>query len=266
MTSLESTGHDTRHAPLAERDDWRLASMDELDESADLERAPAPQERLAALLARAWTDAGLEAHAAIGSYARFALQLMSLAAPPSMINGCAQAMQDEVAHAQACFSLARRYAGRDVGPGPLPIAGRGEDVDLTAVVLATVQRGCIGEAVSALSSREALEHCQDAATREVLIRRQEAKAQQAQLAWRFVAWALRGAARELPDHVRITFLTALTQKSEPPALEERDRLLLRYGVLSDGRHAALEQRILREVVLPCMEALLARGASPKPST
>src|SRR5690606_17097678 len=109
-------------------------------------------------------------------------------------------------------------------------------------------------------------HCQDAATREVLVRHQAAKAQQAQLAWRFVAWALRGAGRELPDHVRVAFLTALAPEPEPWPLGVRDRLLLRYGVLSDSQRTALEQRVLREVVLPCMESLLSRTEAPRPSS
>jgi hypothetical protein len=261
MATLDSRVLNPSHASLASRDDWRLSSVDDL--AADLEPSRNPPENLLPALARAWSDAAFAAHAAVAAYSRFALQLMSLGAPPHLLNGCALAMQDEIAHAQASFSLARRYAGHDVRPGPLPSSELARDADATAVVLAVVQWGCIAEAVSALSAREALEHCQDAATREVLVRHQAAKAQQAQLAWRFVAWALRGAGRELPDHVRVAFLTALSAQGECGPLGERDRLLLRYGVLGEAHRSALEQRILRDVVLPCMEALLSR--SPRPS-
>jgi hypothetical protein len=263
MAALDCRALDPGHAPLASRDDWRLSSVDDL--SAHLEPSQNPPENLLPLLERAWTNAALAAHAAVAAYARFSLQLMSLGAPPYLLHGCSQAMQDEVAHAQACFSLARRYAGRDVGPGPLPPAALAPDADLSSVVLDVVQRGCIREAVGALSAREALEHCQDAATREVLVRHHAAKAQQAQLAWRFVAWALRGAGRELPDHVRVAFLTALSPEPGRELLGERDRQLLRYGVLSDTQRGALEQRILRDVVLPSMEALLSRSDTPRPS-
>jgi hypothetical protein len=259
MTAFESKPTEPR-APLAARDDWRLASVDEL--ASQLAGQHELPETLAHSLARAWADTALEAHAAIGAYARFTLQLMSLGAPPRLINGAAQAMQDEVAHAQACFSLARHYAGREIGPGPLSSALHPRESDLTSTVLSVVQRGCIQEAVEALSAREALEHCQDAAPREVLVSRQELKAQQAQLAWRFVAWALRSTrqngGRELADHVRVTFVTALEPPSHAYALSERDRLLLRHGVLSGSQRVALRQRVLRDVVLPCMEALLSR--------
>lgn len=260
MTALESKPSEPR-APLAARDDWRLRSIDQLAGGEDV------AETLVHALALAWADTALEAHAAIGAYARFTLQLMSLGAPPRLINGAAQAMQAEVAHAQACFSLARRYAGRDVGPGPLPVAPHQRESDLTSSVLSAVQRGCIQEAVSALSAREALEHCQDGDAREVLVSRQELKAQQAQLAWRFVAWALRSTrrsgGRELADHVRVTFVTALEPRAKAYSLSERDRLLLRHGVLSRAQSVVLRQRALRDVVLPCMEALLSRVTEPK---
>jgi hypothetical protein len=261
MSAADSTPLKSGQSPLAARDDWRLSSVDDL--ARNLEPSRRPPETLLPALARSWTEAGLAAHAAVAAHARFALQLMSLGAPPQLLHGCTLAMQDEIAHAQACFSLARRYGGREVGPGPLPIGELAHDADPTSVVLGVVQRGCIGEAVSALSAREALEHCQDAATREVLVRHQAGKAQQAQLAWRFVAWALRGAGRELPDHVRVAFVSALSGQPEPQPLGEKDRMLLRHGVLSEAHRAVLAQRILRDVVLPCMEALLSR--SPRPS-
>jgi hypothetical protein len=263
MAVLDSITRTRVHAPLAARDDWRLGSVDDL--TANLDASAQPPDSLSPALASAWTDAALEAHAAVAFYARFSLQLMGLGASPQLLTGAASAMADEVAQAQACFSLARRYAGSEVGPGPLRSADAPVDLDLTSIVIEVVQRGCIGEAVSALSAREALEHCQDAATREVLVRRQAVKAQQAQLAWRFVAWALRGAGRELPDQVRVAFLTALSSPKAAAPLGARDRALLRYGVLSDAQRAALEQRILRDAVLPCMEALLSRSSATKPS-
>jgi hypothetical protein len=259
MTALDPINSSSRRATLHARDDWRSSSVDALEPQRESGRNLPETARTA--LAQAWTSAGQRAHAAVAAYARFSLQLLSLGAPPQLVSGCAQAMQDEVIHAQACFSLARRYAAGEVGPGPLPLSSSPSEADLTTVVIEVVQRGCIDEAVCALSAREALEHCQDAATREVLVRHHAAKAQQAQLAWRFVAWALRGAGRELPDHVRVAFLTALSPVQPLAVLGEHDRLLLRHGVLSAAQRSALQQRILREVVLPCMEALLARTAA-----
>jgi hypothetical protein len=241
---------------IAARGDWQLGANDEL--ARELERLEGSEELTSLELARHWIDAGLSAHASIAANARLALQLMSLGAPPQLLAAAAQAMQDETLHAQACFSLARRYSGQDWGPGPLEPAAPPLDADVATIVLDSVKSGCIGHAVDALCAREALEHCQDAATREVLIRLQENKAQQAQLAWRFLAWALRGARSELVDRVRVVFLAELEAKAPPLALSARDRHLLRHGVLGKDQRFAIEQRVLREVVLPSMDALLPR--------
>ncbi len=266
MDTLDSTALDSSHAPLASREEWRLSSVDDL--SANLDPSKNLSDALRKTLARAWTDAALGAHGAVATYARFALQLMSLGAPPQLLQGCSLAMQEEVAHAQACFSLARRYATSEVGPGPVPAAALSQDGDVTAIVLEVVQRGCIAEAVSALSAREALEHCQDPAAREVLVRHHTAKAQQAQLAWRFVAWALE-TRPALALQVREAFAQELAgvrpgQKRASRDVAVSDGELARHGLLSPALRAALRERVLASVVAPCAEALLAGAGWERP--
>lgn len=256
MAALDSSAFDPSRTERALRDDWRSTCVDDLSAAPHAARPPA---ELARQLAVEWTAAAHEARASVAAHARFALQLMSLGAPAPLLAACARVMQDEVAHAQACFSLARRFAGQDVAPEPLA-PERPLDEDRTAVVLEIISRGCIRGAVAALSAREALEHCQDPATREVLMLRQATKAQEAQLAWRFVAWSLRHAGADLQDRARVAFLTALSGQSQPSPLGEHERALLRYGVLGDAQRASLEQRVLRSAVVPCMETLLARPA------
>ena len=252
MAALVSSAFDPSHAERALREDWRSTCVDGLSAA-----AIEPPTELSRELAAEWTVAAQEARASVAVHARFALQLMSLGAPAPLLSACARVMQDEVAHAQACFSLARRFSGRDVTPEPLA-AERALDEDRSAIVLEVIARGCIRGAVAALSAREALEHCQDPAAREVLMLRQSTKAQEAQLAWRFVAWSLRNAGADLQDRARVAFLTALSGQTRPGPLGERERALLRYGVLGEAQRAALEQRVLRSAVLPCMENLLAR--------
>jgi post-segregation antitoxin (ccd killing protein) len=252
MAALVSSAFDPSHAERALREEWRSSYVDISGAAA----APVGAE-LSRELALEWTRAAREARSSIAVHARFARELLSLAAPAALLSACARVMQDEVAHAQGCFSLARRFAGHDFAPEPLA-ADRPLDDDRSAIVLEVIARGCIRAAVAALSAREALEHCQDPATREVLMLRQGAKAQEAQLAWRFVAWSLRSAGPDLQDRARVAFLTALGSQAAPAPLGEHDRALLRYGVLGEAQRAALEQRVLRSAVLPCMENLLAR--------
>src|SRR5262245_30073204 len=196
MAALVSSAFDSNHAERALREGWGSTSVD---------GSSVPPAELARELALEWTAAAHEARASVAVHARFALQLMSLGAPAPLLAACARVMQDEVAFAQACFGLARRFSGHDVAAEPLA-AERPLDEDRSAIVLEVIARGCIRGAVAALSAREALEHCQDPATREALMLRQGTKAQEAQLAWRFVAWSLRGAGSDLQDRARVAFL------------------------------------------------------------
>jgi hypothetical protein len=174
--------------------------------------------------------------------------------------GAAQAMQDEVQHAQACFALARRYSDVHVGPGPLPIEGALEHQDLRSVVLGTIAEGCIGETVAALEAAEALAHCEDAAACAVLERIAAEETRHAQLAWQFVAWALQVGPPDLLQHVRLAFAEALSiPTSSPPLANHAQRELARHGLLSAPLRQTLRRRVLSEVVAPCAEALLARA-------
>jgi len=75
--------------------------------------------------------------------------------------------------------------------------------------------------------------------------------------------ALRGTGLELADQVRVAVLTSLGTQSKTAALTHAERQLLRHGVLGAAQRLAIEQRMLREVVLPCMENALARARNPR---
>jgi hypothetical protein len=203
-------------------------------------------------------------HASVAAFARFSLQLLSLGAPAELVSGAASAMQDEIRHARACFELARRHSDEDVGPGPLRIEGALEEMDLCAIVLGTVREGCIGETVAAIEAAEALQHCEDAAARTVLEQIAVEEGRHAELAWRFVAWALEVGPSSLVERVREAFATELAsaQPSPESGLENVgafDRELARHGLLSAPLRAALRERVLSTIVRPCAEALLARA-------
>jgi hypothetical protein len=247
-----------RSALRTERSDWR----------SDFEAAPAAPRPLAhelrTALARGWTQQALMEHASVAAFARFALQLMELGAPAELVAGAATAMQDEVRHAQDCFALARRYADSNVGPGPLSLDGALEESNSTAIVLGTVREGCVGETLAALEAAEALQHCDDAVARGVLERIVVDETRHAELAWRFVAWALQTASgtprgTELRNLVDATFASELAAGAGAP-ISELDREIARHGVLSTPVRQALRVRALRDVVAPCAAALLEPSA------
>jgi hypothetical protein len=199
-------------------------------------------------------------HASVAAFARFALQLMALGAPATLVAGAAAAIGDEVRHAQDCFALARRYADSDVGPGPVSLDGALDESNSTDIVLATVREGCVGETLAALEAAEALQHCEDAVARAVLERIVAEETRHAELAWRFVAWALQTAsgtpgAGELRRVVQATFAAELATGA-PGSIGEFDREMARHGLLSAPVRQALRARALRDVVAPCAAALL----------
>jgi hypothetical protein len=239
-----------RLAPPSARADW-CSPLDGESVCLDLDA------RLRAEVVRGWTEQALMEHASVAAFARFSLQLLSLGAPPDLVMGAADAMQDEIRHARACFGLARRYSGHDIGPGSLAIDGACEESDLRSVVLGTIAEGCIGETVAALEAAEALAHCQDAAARAVLERIAVEESRHAELAWRFVAWALQTGPQSLKEQVRSAFAAVLTSPApSATAPSEFDRELLRHGLSSVGLRRALRERVLAEVIEPCVGALL----------
>jgi hypothetical protein len=212
-------------------------------------------------LAQAWTEAGLAAHGAAAAQAEFAVCSLRLGVPAALLRGAARAMLDEAALSVACLELARSCGGPEVSLSRVPRRAGSAEVDRNELVLITLRRGCIAAAVEASCAREALEHCQEPAAREVLLQLEQVRASAARLGWRFLSWALRDGARELADQVRVAVLTALGTQAPFDPWSSRDRLLLRRGVLGPTQRAAIEQRVLRDVVLPCMEHTLARAVA-----
>jgi hypothetical protein len=125
--------------------------------------------------------------------------------------------------------------------------------------------------VAAIEAAEALQHCEDEAARPVLERIAAEEARHAELAWRFVAWALQRAhgtpaASPLRESVRAAFAAerdalAATSHTGGARIGARDRELARHGVLSLPVRHALRARVLREVVAPSAAALLEERAS-----
>jgi hypothetical protein len=251
-----------RLAPSAVRADWYSGNPVALQPSA----IPS------AAVAQGWREQALMEHASVAAFARFSMQLLQLGAPAELVSAAAAAMQDEIRHARACFELARRHSSEDVGPGPLAIDGALERMDPATIVLDTLREGCIGETVAAIEASEALQHCEDPAARAVLERIAIEEGQHAELAWRFVAWAIE-TRPALAPRVREAFGQELSgarpgRERAPRDVSAPDRELARHGLLSPVLRAALRERVLAGVVAPCAKALLA-GAGwerPDPST
>jgi hypothetical protein len=188
-----------------------------------------PQER--GSLARHWTRMGQMEHASIAAFARFSMQLLSLGAPPALVEGCTRALADETAHTKLCFELASAYAGRAIGPGRLAIDGSLAVTSLIDVVQLVIAEGCLGETVAALEAREAAEAAADPVIRAAYTRIARDEQRHAQLAFQFIRWAL-----------------------------EQDRASVSDCIEAALHTAEARADVLRAVVEPCFAALLAQAA------
>jgi len=239
-----------RLAPAAARCDWYPQQGSA--------RAAAPLgPALREAVHRGWLDQALMEHASVAAFARFSLQLLALGAPAELCEQAASAMRDEIAHARACFELARRHSDGDVGPGPLDLTGALDAIDLEAIVLGTIAEGCIGETVAAIEAAEALAHCEDEATRATLARIARDETRHAELAWQFVAWALESGPATLRERAREAFVAALRETDAADiAPSPLDRELARHGLIAPSVRGELRRRVLSTVIAPCAFALL----------
>lgn len=223
-------------------------------------QAAAVPDWLADALANAWSDAALTAHAAAAGQAELAAQLLRLGAPAPLLLGSGRALLDENALAATYLELAHQHGATDLRLTTVPRRAESSEMERAELVLSTLRRFCIAATVESSCAREALEHCHDPEARSVLLQTQHTRARSAQLGWRFLGWALRDTGPTLTDQVRVLVLTALDRPPLPRPLNPREHELLRHGVLAESQRRVIEQRVLRDIVLPCMENALARAA------
>lgn len=233
---------------LPTRDDWR-----------DLKsRCDALPDAARRAIAQHWTRAAQMEHASVAAFSRFSLQLLAVGAPPSLLEDAHRAALDEIKHAELCFSLASIYAGQSIGPGPLPVDDRAlTGWDLQSVALGTVEEGCVGETIAALEAQAAAELAQDEAVRAVQLRIHDDEARHAELAWRFVRWAVQVGGAPLQAALRATFEQTIERFEGAAPLESiHEQRLEAHGILSERRKQALRRQIVSEVVRPALAELL----------
>lgn len=176
-------------------------------------RAPADLHRAAA---DRWLADALAEHASIAAFADLALHLLHHGAPASLIADVQAAIADEIRHAEAAFALASRFAGRPVGPGPLPV--RSVPVPSLARLAAdTVRHGAVGESVAAATAAARLAVATDPEVRAALQQVVTDEARHADLGWRIVHWATEAGGDEVRVAVEAALAAALTT---PPALPQ----------------------------------------------
>jgi hypothetical protein len=236
----------------------RLASPAKRDDYAEGGRASTerltPVERR--MLERHWTEVGLMEHASIAAFARFALQLLQLGAPASLVDAAQRALGDELVHARLAFGLARTFAGSAVGPGALPVAGALSGEGFIDIVRTAFREACVGETLAACEAIAARDAATDPALREVLSRIAEDESRHAALGFEFIKWALQIATPRERTLMSAFFRAELdTLCSAQPV--DPGAGVPSHGLLAGGQRREARRSAVRDVLLPCVSALLA---------
>lgn len=237
-----------RLAPRAAREDWSRG---------DLPRCEGLDDRARRALADAWEADARAEHASVASFARLALELLSVGAPAELVLGAQRAMGDEIRHAEVSFALAGAYGGAQVGPGPLPMDGALGRSSLAEIAAAAVTEGCIGETIAALLANEARAGATDPKVRAALSGIALDEADHAAFAWQLVAWAFRGGDPEVRAAIGRAFDAAAVPASGPVPDRADAAILRAHGRLSPADTHDVAVRAIGEVILPAFAALRA---------
>jgi hypothetical protein len=237
-----------RVAPVVRRSDWTAPVLDgTVLDGLDL--------AIRRAIADEWlADAPME-HASIASFARFTMDLLAFGAPSDLVEDAQRAGLDEVAHTRLCFGIASLYSGGPKGPGQLNLAGVRPSGTLVEAALSALNEGCIGETTAALLASDRARATELAELRAAYERIAVDESRHAELAFRFVAWAIAEGGDDVSDAVS----AAVAALAVPAKLAHAsgDAILRAHGRLAEAEIRDVERRAMSEVIAPCLAALVA---------
>jgi hypothetical protein len=196
-------------------------------------------------------------HASVAAFARVSLALLSAGAPPDLVADTHRAALDEIAHAEAMYLLASGLRGAPVGPSPLDVSGATAAIaGLEDIAAEALLEGCAGEVTAVLVLREEADRAEDETLRATLERMAADEERHAELAWRTVAWTMRSEPASVGERLARVRASLGEELATPLSAEGFARSL--PGVTSAVERIVLRRRALADVVLPCLDTLLAR--------
>ncbi len=209
------------------------------------------------LIGECWLRDAQSEHASVASFARFTLQCLALGAPVDLVMAAQKATQEEIEHARLSFGLAARYLGQTYEPTALDVSGALDATDWLSVTLAVVSEGCIAETVSAVLLTGARDAALDPHVKNVLSRLVDEELAHAELAWKFLTWALT-AAPHLAERVSAVFAKAESHIGLGELHHDgpNDAMLRAHGCLPRDELRQLARQALAEVVRPAATGLL----------
>ncbi|MFO0618519.1 MAG: hypothetical protein U0414_38355 [Polyangiaceae bacterium] len=140
--------------------------------------------------ARHWADMARSEHASIASFARFALELLALGAPASLVARAHRAALDEITHTELAVRLVERFGGGRLELGALDVGAAGalSSSAPAEVLRGTVRDGCVAETRAALDAAARASASTDPAERAAFEQIAADESMHASLAFDAVDW------------------------------------------------------------------------------
>jgi hypothetical protein len=207
-----------------------------------------------ARIAELWISNGLSEHASVASFARFALQLMHFGSPPRFLLAAAEAMKDEIRHAQLCFGLAAHFSAGRLMPGALDTTDSGSDNwTIASIVQSVIIEGCVSETLAVAYARRAMIEATDFEVRAVLEQIVSDEERHSDLAWDFVEWIV-SAHPELRGIVQSSFVDAIDRVTK--ARFEDVEVPAGFGIISASQRAAVRDELVAGLISQRMACLV----------
>ena len=221
---------------------------------AHLNLAPGIAPELRPVLAAQWRENGRTEHASVAAFAKLTLDLLALGAPPRLLRDAQRDADDEIRHAELCFSLARGLDGEARSPAPFAPSTSarrwlpGRALRLAHLAVDSLIDGALHEGVSARVIAKLVRRCEVLEIRAVLKELAADEGKHCAHGWDVVEWcvaeggwpvglALRGAIGLLNGTLR-------TPKPEAAAAGEWER----FGIPGDALEAEEYARACAELV------------------
>jgi len=185
--------------------------------------------------ARFWLEGAALEHASVAEFARLSLVLMAHGAPPELLAETHRAALDEIRHAETCFAIAGKITGKTHVAGDLEIARASTDASIEALARWTLRDGCLGETAAAMELDVLAAETEDEDVATALAGMARDEHRHAELAWRILELAIEKDAN-----------------AAWRAIDEEELFT----------RTPLEQRVVREIVLPRLSEL-AKRRSPR---
>jgi len=199
-----------------------------------------------------WLEVARTEHASIAVFSSVSLELMSMGAPPHLLEGCHRAAADEIRHACLALDVARSLGDTSWDLGALPEVPT-KTPTLQEIAIGALLEGCIGEGTAAARAHITADRARGPIA-EVLRTIARDETRHASLAWATVRWALQ---RDPSLASELRQALALARAERLGVVHaETDLALAELGVMSAAEASQIECDVLETIVGPVLGRLL----------